>query len=682
MEKNYAKKQRGITLIALVVTIVILLILSGISLNIVLGNNGIITKAQEAKITNNHSTVYEAMQLQYDNYYTESTIGENDADFITDLKKKSILDENMDVNVETLVGKKLSTGNGSNLKDVYVVEKDETGSSYILKYYGKISAVDRNLGIIGYEKEGADEPTDTDIFDFNPATGAISLKYAKCGYSRYSQGQNEYIYEAIDSGVSKLKKIVVPSEINGVKVTTIGRPTDDSLYIGFSSTYVEEIVLPETIKEINCGAFAGCINLKRINIPDSVTDIGGYAFWYCRSLESLNMPNSVNYLFNDTLTGCVSLKNIKLSKNIEGIDEKFSGLTSLQRIDIDNENAKYSSEDGILYNKDKTELICYPCDMQQENYVVPESVVEIANNIESKNIKSITLSKNVREIISGGFENCINLEMINVDNNNQYYISEDGILYNKEKTELICYPNNKKEQSYVMPDSLTKIPWNFSNKNLKSITLSKNITNWGCSSENFESLQEINVNENNSNYSSENGVLFNKDKTTLLGYPRNKEGESYVIPTSVTEIGTPFGDPNNGITNKNLKNITITRNVSKIYCDFSYCANLQNIDVDSENQNFTSEEGVLFDKDKLVLIAYPSGKIQTSYIIPDGVKGLFGFNCINLKELVIPSSVYLVKESAFFGCPDLKVVIKKGSSLTMEDLEKSGLSESQITFEN
>ena len=677
MDKNYAKKQKGITLIALVVTIVILLILSGISLNIVLGNNGIITKAQEAKIANNHSTVYEAMQLQYDNYYTESTIRENDADFITDLKKKSILDENMDVNVETLVGKKLSTGNGSNLKDVYVVEKDETGSSYRLKYYGKTSAVDRDLGIIGYEKEGADEPSDTDIFDFNPATGEISLKYAECGYFR----SGKIVYEASDSGVTKLKKIVVPSEINGVKVTTIGRPTDDYLYIGLSSPYVEEIVLPETIKKINCGAFAGCINLKRINIPDSVTHIWGYAFWYCRNLESLNMPNSVNVLSNDTLTGCVSLKNIKLSKNIEIINEEFSGLTSLQRIDIDNDAINYITENGILYNKNKTKLICYPCDMQQENYVVPESVVEIANNIESKNIKSITLSKNVIEIISGGFENCINLEMINVDNNNQYYISEDGILYNKEKTELICYPNNKKEQSYVMPDSLTKIPSDFNNKYLKSITLSKDFEEMG-SFENFESLQEINVNENNSNYSSENGVLFNKDKTTLLGYPRNKEGESYVIPTSVTEIGTPSGNLNNVITNKNLKNITITRNVSKIHCDFSYCANLQNIDVDSENQNFTSEEGVLFYKDKLALMAYPSGKTQTSYIIPDGVKALLGFKCINLKELIIPSSVSFIMDDAFSGCPDLKVVIKKGSSLTMEDLEKSGLSQSQVTFEN
>ena len=253
MDKNYAKKQKGITLIALVVTIVILLILSGISLNIVLGNNGIITKAQEAKITNNHSTVYEAMQLQYDNYYTESKIGENDADFITDLKKKSILDENMDVNVETLVGKKLSTGNGSNLKDVYVVEKDETDSSYRLKYYGKTSAVDRDLGIIGYEKEGADEPSDTDIFDFNPATGEISLKYARCGYS---QGHDEYIYEAIDSGITKLKKIVVPSEIDGVKVTAIGQKNAEYReYVGLCSPYVEEIVLPSTITSIGIRSF-------------------------------------------------------------------------------------------------------------------------------------------------------------------------------------------------------------------------------------------------------------------------------------------------------------------------------------------------------------------------------------------------------------------------------------------
>ena len=500
-----------------------------------------------------------------------------------------------------------------------------------------------------------------------------------------------------------------------------------------------------------------------MNIPDGVKRIDYCAFWYCRSLESLDIPDSYSEeLWNTTIEGCTGLKKLKLSKNISKIKENLSGLTSLQEVNINNGSANYMSEDGVLYNKDKTELICYPndkqqgnyvmpdnlteiprnfsnknlksitlsknitnwgcssenfenlqelnvnednlnyssengvlydkdkteliCypnDKQQENYVVPESVVEIANNIESKNIKSITLSKNVREIISGGFENCINLEMINVDNNNQYYISEDGILYNKEKTVLICYPNNKKEQSYVMPDSLTEIPRDFSNKNLKSITLSKNITNWGCSSENFENLQELNVNENNSNYSSENGVLFNKDKTTLLGYPRNKEGESYVIPTSVTEIGTPFGNPNNVITNKNLKNITITRNVSEIYCDFSYCANLQNIDVDSENQNFTSEEGVLFYKDKLALMAYPSGKTQTSYIIPDGVEALLRFNCINLKELVIPSSVVgFVMDDAFSGCPDLKVVIKKGSSLTMEYLEKSGLSESQITFEN
>jgi len=249
MEKNYAKKQKGITLIALVVTIVILLILSGISLNIVLGNNGIITKAQEAKITNNHSTVYEAMQLQYDNYYTESTTGENDADFITDLKNKSILDENMDVNVEKLVGKKLSTGNGSNLKDVYVVEKDETGSSYRLKYYGKTSAVDRDLGIIGYEKEGADEPTDTDIFDFDPVTGAISLKYAVCGY--YAK-EGEDIY---GKNITRLKKIVVPAEIDGVKVTKVGQNISGVGYVGLSSPYVEEVVLPDTIMRIGTRSF-------------------------------------------------------------------------------------------------------------------------------------------------------------------------------------------------------------------------------------------------------------------------------------------------------------------------------------------------------------------------------------------------------------------------------------------
>ena len=367
-----------------------------------------------------------------------------------------------------------------------------------------------------------------------------------------------------------------------------------------------------------------------MNIPDGVKRIDYYAFWYCRSLESLDIPDSYSEeLRYKTIEGCTGLKKLKLSKNISRIEENLSGLTSLQEVNINNGSANYMSEDGVLYNRDKTELICYPNDKQQEDYVAPESLIKILNGITSKKLKGITLLENVSEI-KVGFAGCLNLEMINVDKDNQYYSSEDGILYNKDKTELICYPNNKKQQSYVMPDNLTEIPGDFSNKNLKSITLSKNITNWGCSSENFENLQELNVNEDNLNYSSEDGILYNKYKTEIICWPSNKQTEKYITPDNLKIL--PWN-----IDLSNLKSITLGKSIEKIDYYLGNLNNLQEINVNEENQHYSSEDGVLFDKNKETLLQYPNNKEGESYTIPISVQKIgkneeynswegFGFN--------------------------------------------------------
>ena len=725
MEKNYAKKQKGITLIALVVTIVILLILSGISLNIVLGNNGIITKAQEAKITNNHSTVYEAMQLQYDNYYTESTTGENDADFITDLKNKSILDENMNVNVETLVGKKLSTGNGSNLKDVYVVEKDETGSSYKLKYYGKTSAVDRDLGIIGYEKEGADEPSDPEIFDFNPATGAISLKYARCGYY-----QGKYIYEAIDSGITKLKKIVVPSEIDGVKVTTIGRLNNDYLYIGLSSPYVEEIVLPETIKEINCGAFAGCINLKKINIPDSVNSIGAFAFWYCGKLEDLTVTNDfMHYRMNSVTEGCVNLKNITiassvqkvtynlfdnfpeletltLGKNTENINCQLYNFKKLQAINVANGNQYYSSENGVLYDKDKTKLLYYPVKKEGESFEIPTSVKQVGEEedydpvfVYNSNLKKITITENVEQM-NCYFGDCENLQEISVDEKNEYFLSENGILYDKKKTMMLCYPAKKEGESYVVPVGVKLVGGGehkyyggfCNNQNLTSITLTKDVQ--GVDFYSCINLQNIDVDENNENYTAENGVLYSKDKLALVKYPNGKTEKNFEIPSNINVI-----EWNAFYNCKNLNSITLSDTIKKIQDSaFEGCSGLTVINIpDSVEsignyifENCTNLKEVTLSNN---ITSIPDGAFYmcsslTKLTIPNGVQsiGWHAFeSCEELKEVYIPASVTSISNGAFYNCTNVHITVATGSSLNADSFSESGLSDSQIaniTFEN
>lgn len=168
------RKEKGITLIALVVTIVVLLILAGVSINLVIGNNGIISKAKEAKIATEQSTVFENLKLEEQNYYIEKSTQETDKDLLTHLRDKGLIDQNQVVNVKK-IGNNFSTGNGTiETGDIYKVENKEeavakvagvdnvkvastTSIEYVVKYYDK----DLNAKILG---ELFDERTETNHY--------------------------------------------------------------------------------------------------------------------------------------------------------------------------------------------------------------------------------------------------------------------------------------------------------------------------------------------------------------------------------------------------------------------------------------------------------------------------------------------------------------------------------------
>lgn len=142
------------------------------------------------------------------------------------------------------------------------------------------------------------------------------------------------------------------------------------------------------------------------------------------------------------------------------------------------------------------------------------------------------------------------------------------------------------------------------------------------------SLTEINVESSNTAYSSENGVLFNKDKTTLIQYPIGKKETSYTIPNSVTSMGQVFSD----------------------------CKALTEINVETGNTAYSSENGVLFNKDKSLLIQYPIGKKETSYTIPNSVTGIIEHafrGCSTLAQVIISSSMTIISDQAFSGCSSL-----------------------------
>ena len=118
------KNKRGITLIALVITIIVLLILAGVTIATLMGDNGVLTKANKASEENTHSTVYEGLSLEITNYYADKKLGKTTESLINYLKSNSIIDEDLVINVEELVGQTLSLGNGNTTDgDYYKLEE-------------------------------------------------------------------------------------------------------------------------------------------------------------------------------------------------------------------------------------------------------------------------------------------------------------------------------------------------------------------------------------------------------------------------------------------------------------------------------------------------------------------------------------------------------------------------------
>ena len=195
-------------------------------------------------------------------------------------------------------------------------------------------------------------------------------------------------------------------------------------------------------------------------------------------------------------------------------------------------------------------------------------------------------------------------------------------------------------------------------------------------------LQSITVADGNANYIVVDGVLFNKEKTTLVQYPAGRVATSYVIPKEVTSIEhQAFNNSDNltavtlpaGVTSigvwafancSKLTSITIPATVKTIGDGtFTTCQELAEIKVEAANTAYTSADGVLFDKAKKTLIKYPEGRNATAYAIPAGVTNIeseaFG-GTKKLTSVTIPASVKKIGYNAFSASGLTSAVIPAG----------------------
>ena len=312
---------------------------------------------------------------------------------------------------------------------------------------------------------------------------------------------------------------------------------------------------------------------------------------------------------------------------------------------------------GSKYSADQKKLIYAPENLYG-NYRVLDGAVVICDFAFSncKDLCEITLPWGIMSIGNEVFDDCKNLKEINITKSNKFYRTIDGVLYTKDLKTIICYPQGKKGENFVIPSSVTNIGISSFRgcRNLRKITLFSSVTSiedeafYECENlkeinipssvisighqvfSSCRNLQRINVAESNKFYKTIDGVLYTKDLKTIICYPQGKKGENFVIPSSVTNIGI-----NSFSGCSNLRKITLFSSVTSIEDEAFYeCENLKEINI-------------------------PSSVISIG-------NGAFSW-CVNLKEITLPSSVTSIGDFAFSDCRNLKEVTLPSSVTSIGD---------------
>lgn len=243
-----------------------------------------------------------------------------------------------------------------------------------------------------------------------------------------------------------------------VKYVVVG---DGVISIGNNAFYdcsaLEKITLPQSLKSIDKNALRDCEKLKEAILPSSLEIVDTQAF-YASGIEQISIPASVKNIGKDAFGWCMDLTS-------------FS---------VDSDNRIYSSDNyGVLFNKDKSELIKFPCNSPETDYSVAEGVKHIAENAFENgiNLKNVSVPASVSEIGYGAFYNCALENIVVSDSNADYSNDAYGVLFDKDKTYLVQYPISSDNEVYIMPDSVTAVQNGaFANaESLKGIALSENI---------------------------------------------------------------------------------------------------------------------------------------------------------------------------------------------------------------
>ena len=414
----------------------------------------------------------------------------------------------------------------------------------------------------------------------------------------------ETIDEWAFASCTQLDSIALPSNLK-----TIGR-------YAFYNTGLTSITIPATVIMLDGYAFYYCKNLTKVSFATNseLASIGSYAFGSCSALTTISIPSSLTSIGAYAFSGCTGLMELYIPSNVTSIgNAMISGCNNLTTLLVATDNTMYVSDGNCIIRRTDNALI-----IGCNNSVIPNYVTSIGSDafFNCNSITHINIPTSVTSIGNWAFALCGKLTAITIPSSISsigsyaFYstrianvVIENGVLSIGDNAFASCYQ-------------------------LTSVSIPASVTELGDNVfDNCDKLIAIDVDANNSNYSSLDGILFNKEQRILLTYPSAKTG-NYEIPSGVTNIGNnAFAD------SYNLTAITISKDVQMIgESAFADCVSLESIE------------------------------FETGSVLTEIGTGAF-ISCYTLTDIEIPSSVIIIGDSAFENCSMLETVGLTGMSL-------------------
>ena len=619
------KRRKGISLIVLVITILVMLILSGVVI-VSLSKNNPVEKAKEATFKQDIKSLIEEYTLYLSNKIAEVP-GFNHRTLYAN--KTSLIYADMDPN-----------------------EKDKTILDIIKSLKG--SKYEDNLEIIQGEI-------------FYKGKDSKYIKWLnELGVKIYNLDSAEIIIEngelvSVSPNISGVGTLVIPEGVN-----TIG----PKAFYGCKN--LTSVILPESITEIPASTFAECISLEQITLPSRLTEIKDRTFYNCRNLKEINLPNGVITIGEHAFEKCISLRRVTGTENLQNIKSRaFFEDSSLEEF-------KLGSNLQII-----SDLAFYNTSIK--NVVLPDSLVTLGSRALSScpNIKEVKIGRNVQmgDAVFRGSKNITNIE---IDINNPYYKTIDGSIYSK--TNINSYPantllfarpkfpsadgkgvlniapntveiavdaccENNNITKVVFPNTVKKIGTRafLFMYNLKEVNIPASVNS--IAQENFIACPvNITVDAQNESYEVVNGVLYAKlpnNVKRLVAVPSHI-GPTFEVPDNVVEYSSFAFAYNRAITTLKLSR-NAKANILQAYTCYNM-SKLQNLIIPNNVETIRTE--AITNCESLQKVELEEGVKYISHSILTGNP--------SLKEVILPTTLKEVYGTIITSCPNVTVKVREG----------------------